>query len=86
MLTESPGAAIVKAPEGDAFDDVLVFLEDREQLRIIVRLTIQILGGGRRRVTLASAAEASTKLATGCSANGDIQFCNADLQTQRRIV
>ena len=52
MLSPPPRAAIVQAPEGDAFDDIFVLLEDCEEPRVVFGLRVEVFGG-RRRCTLA---------------------------------
>ena len=42
MLSETPGAAIVQAPEGDSFDDIFVLLEDREKRGVVIGLSFKV--------------------------------------------
>ena len=83
VLAEPPGAAVAEPPERHALDHVLVLDEDREQLRVRVRLGLEVL---RRRRGDRAPRAAGAELAPRGPADRHVQFRDADLQPQRGVV
>lgn len=78
MLSKTPNATIVEAPEGDSFDYSLVFTKYRKEFCVRLGLSIKIFDRWRYAVARTSADKATTKLTSGRSANGNVQLSDAN--------
>src|SRR5690242_11579548 len=86
MLSLTPGAAVVQAPEGDALEHVLVLREDREQACVVFGLHVQLFRGSGSRGSRTTSPETTAELAARCPANRDVELRDADLQPERRVI